>query len=107
MLFIPLVNDTMFCSVHLKYKYPVETDEEERTRWKAVLTKLNAKCRAFRRPPPPRSRRAGSTSSTISSEDGSVSGHGVNNPAATPDHNMSLEGAEQPDHTTLQDAEHY
>ena len=88
-LYIPPVNDTMY---FFSAPYPAGNDQEERTCWKAVLSKLNAKCRSFRRPPHPRGRRAGSTSSAISSEGGSVSD--VNNPAATPDH------------TSLEDAEH-
>ena len=55
----------MICSVHLKYKYPAGC-EDERTRWKAVLGRLNGKCRSFRRPP--RDKRAASVSSVISSE---------------------------------------
>ena len=82
-----------FFSVHLKYKYPMDDKDQEQMRWKAVLSKLNAKCRSFRRPPHHRGRRAGSTSSAVSSEGaGSVSD--VNNPAATPDH-TTLEAAEQ------------
>ena len=95
-MYIPSVNDTIFFSVHLKYKYPMDDKDQEQMRWKAVLSKLNAKCRSFRRPPH-RGRRAGSTSSAVSSEGaGSVS---VNNPAATPDH-TSLEAAdfERPSH---------
>ena len=74
-----------FVSVHLKYKYPMDDKDQEQMRWKAILSKLNAKCRSFRRPPHNRGRRAGSTSSAVSSEGaGSVSD--VNNSAATPDH---------------------
>eukprot|EP00731_Ephydatia_muelleri_P013726 Em0007g1036a len=79
--------------LHLKYKYPMDDKDQEQMRWKAVLSKLNAKCQSFRRPPH-RGRRAGSA---VSSEGaGSVS---VNNPAATPDH-TSLEAAdfERPSH---------
>ena len=62
----------------------IEKDQEQ-MRWKAVLSKLNAKCQSFRRPPHNRGRRAGSTSSAVSSE-GAGSVTNVNNPAATPDH---------------------
>lgn len=64
----------MICSVHMKFKYPAG-DQEERKRWKAVLSKLNAKCRSYRRPEPcSRDKRAASTSSAISMGETSVSG---------------------------------
>ena len=51
----------MICSVHMKFKYPAG-DQEERKHWKAVLSKLNAKCRSYRRPEPcSRDKRAAST----------------------------------------------